>query len=245
MDCTICGKKTERPGVCNRCASKVRNQIAELPQLHKEAGQFLHPSRTGSGAASTERSIGINVSALDFTMATELLRTLHAWESTIRFTRQLTPPAMLIKEATTEGEVLASATFHLTHLDWSLAQEWAADFAHEIQIMHAKGRAAAKRFSEQPRRIPCPTDDCRKYVVIDADNLTAEVACFGCKQQWTVLRLIALAMSNPSKTFYLDVEAIAMWLGITEREVYRTIKKNDIQRRGSLYDIAAIIKARS
>jgi hypothetical protein len=245
MDCTICDKKTDKPGACNRCAAKVRNQIAELPQLHKEARQFLHPSRTGSGTASTERSIGINVAALDFTMATELLRTLHAWESTIRFARQLTLPAMLIKEPTTESEVLASATFHLTHLEWSLGQEWAADFAHEMQIIHAKGRAAAKRFSEQPRRIPCPTDDCQKYVVIDADNLTAEVACFGCKQQWTVLRLIALAMSNPSKTFYLDVEAIAMWLGITEREVYRTIKKNDIQRRGSLYDIAGIIQARS
>jgi hypothetical protein len=178
-------------------------------------------------------------------MATELLRTLHGWETRIRFNRNLTPPAMLMKESSTEGEVLASATFHLTHLDWSLAQAWAADFAHEIQIIHAKGRAAAKRFSEQPRRIPCPTDDCKKYVVIDADNLTAEVSCFECKQQWTVLRLIALAMSNPSKTFYLDVEAIGMWLGITEREVYRTIKKNDIQRRGSLYDIAAIIKARS
>ncbi len=245
MDCTICGKKAERPGACNKCAAKVRSQIAELPQLHKEAKQFLQPSRTGSGTASTERSIGINVAALDFTMATELLRTLHAWESTIRFARQLTPPAMLIKEPTTESEVLASATFHLTHLDWSLTQEWAADFAHEIQIIHAKGRAAAKRFSEQPRRIPCPTDDCKKYVVIDADNLTADVACFGCKHQWTALRLIALAMSNPSKTFYLDVEAIAMWLGITEREVYRTIKKNDIQRRGSLYDIAGIIQARS
>jgi len=245
MDCTICAKKTERPGACNRCAIKVRTQIAELPQLHKEARQFLQPSRTGSGAASTERSIGINVAALDFTMATELLRTLHAWESTIRFNRKLTAPAMLIKEPTTEGEVLASATFHLTHLDWSLGQEWAADFAHQIQVIHAKGRAAAKRFSEQPRRIPCPTDDCKKYVIIDADNLMAEVSCFGCKHQWTVLRLVALAMSNPSKTFYLDVEAIAMWLGITEREVYRTIKKNDIQRRGSLYDIAAIIQARS
>jgi hypothetical protein len=245
MDCTICAKKTERPGSCNRCATKVRNQIAELPQLHKEAKQFLQPSRTGSGAVSTERSIGINVAALDFTMATELLRTLHAWESTIRYARGLTPPAMVNKEPTIEGEVLVSATFHLAHINWSLEQDWASDFAHEIQIIHAKGRAAAKRFSEQPRRIPCPSDECSKYVVIDADNLTAEVACFGCKQQWTVLRLIALAMSNPSKTFYLDVEAIAMWLGITEREVYRTIKKNDIQRRGSLYDIAAIIKARS
>jgi hypothetical protein len=71
MNCTVCGKKTERAGACNRCAAKVRNQLAELPQLHKEAKQFLAPSRTGSGTASTERSIGINVSALDFTMATD------------------------------------------------------------------------------------------------------------------------------------------------------------------------------
>jgi hypothetical protein len=56
---------------------------------------------------------------------------------------------------------------------------------------------------------------------------------------------VALAMSNPKKIFYLDVEAIALWLGINEREVYRTIKKNEIDKRGNLYNLAAIIKART
>jgi hypothetical protein len=52
-------------------------------------------------------------------------------------------------------------------------------------------------------------------------------------------------MSNQKKIFYLDVEAIALWLGINEREVYRTIKKNEIDKRGNLYNLAAIIKART
>ena len=52
-------------------------------------------------------------------------------------------------------------------------------------------------------------------------------------------------MSNPNKVFHLDVEAIALWLGITEREVYRTIKKNKIEKKGTLYNLAAIIKART
>jgi hypothetical protein len=245
MECNICRKKQEGKGTCKRCAGKIRTNLKELPQMQYEAGMFLQPARTGAGSVSTERSIGINVSALDFSMATDLLRILHSWEAIIRAERKLTPPALVAKEPSTEAEVEASVQFHLSHLEWSLKQEWALDFCQEITALHAKGRAATKRFSEQPRRIPCPTDECNKFVVIDAENLTEEVSCFGCKQQWTVLRLVALAMSNPNKVFYLDVEAIALWLGITEREVYRTIKKNKIEKRGSLYNLAAIIKVRS
>jgi hypothetical protein len=104
--------------------------------------------------------------------------------------------------------------------------------------------AATKQFIEQPRRIPCPTDECRKFVVIDAENLMDDVSCFGCKQSWSVLRLVALAMSNPNKKFYLDVEAIALWLGITQRQVYKIIRANKIERKGSLYDLASILASK-
>jgi len=196
---------------------------------------------TGSGAVSAERSIGVNVNALDYSMATELLGILHSWESEIRSARQLTPPALLKKEPTIDAEVQVACDFQIAHLEWSLAQDWASDFFNEIKEQHSKGMAAAKRFVEQPRRIPCPTDDCGKFVVIDAENLLADVNCFGCKQSWTVLRLVALAMSNPNRKFFLDVEAIALWLGITERQVYKIIKANKIEQKGSLYDFASIV----
>ena len=245
MNCKVCNRVTEREGACRTCFMKVKSSLVELPDLHFEAQMFITPSRSGSGKVSAERSIGVNVAALDFSMATELLRTLHSWEVIIRADRKLTPPALVPKEPTIDAEVQATVDFHCSHLDWSLTQEWAVEFAGEVYGLHAKGRSAAKRFTEQARRIPCPTDDCKKFVVIDVENLMDDVSCFGCKESWSVLRLIALAMSNPDKKFYLDVEAIAAWIGTTERTVYNLIKTHKVERRGSLYDLSAIIKGRN
>jgi hypothetical protein len=218
--------------------------LVAIPYLQTMAAEHIAPGRSGSGAASAERSIGVNVNALDYSMATELLGILHSWESEIRSARQLTPPALLKKEPTTKQEVQATCDFHVAHLDWTMGQEWAGDFYNEVKELHSKGMAAAKQFVEQPRRIPCPTDDCHKFVVIDAENLMADVTCFGCKQSWTVLRLVALAMSNPNRKFFLDVEAIALWLGITERQVYKIVKAHNVERRGSLYDLSGVIASR-
>ena len=245
MTCQVCSRTTEREGACRICFMKVKSSLTELPDLHFESQMFITPGRSGSGKASAERSIGVNVAALDFSMATDLLRTLHSWEVIIRTDRRLTPPALVAKEPTIDAEVQATVDFHCSHLDWSLTQDWAVEFAGEVYGLHAKGRSAAKRFTEQARRIPCPTDDCKRFVVIDVENLMDDVTCFSCKQSWTVLRLIALAMSNPNRKFYLDVEAIAAWMGTTERTVYNLIKANKVERRGSLYDLSAIIKARN
>jgi hypothetical protein len=218
--------------------------LIEIPALQYEAGFYIEPGRSASGAVSAERSIGVNVNAHDYSMATELLAILHSWESMIRSARQLTPPALLKREPTIDAEVQAACDFHLAHLEWTLGQEWVDDFFNEVKELHSKGMAAAKRFVEQPRRIPCPTDDCRKFVVIDAENLMSDVTCFGCRQSWTVLRLVALAMSNPTRKFFLDVEAIALWLGLTQRQVYKIIKANKIERNGQLYDLAGVIASR-
>ena len=244
MNCPICNRVSQIESACKICTLKTRAALTELPELQWQAGFYLEPSRTGSGSVSAERSIGINVNALDFALGSDLLAILHSWETVIRRDRQLTPPALVAKEPTIEAEVQATCDFHIAHLEWSLSQPWALDFYGEVLQLYAKGKAAAKQFREQARRIPCPTDDCKKFVVIDVENLTADVSCFGCKHSWTVLRSVALAMSNPNKKFFLDVEAIALWLQITQREVYRIIKKFGIERRGQMYDLAAIIDAR-
>jgi hypothetical protein len=243
LNCNICQRPTDAT-TCRGCHKSVRGWLTVIPDLQQEAGLYITPGRSGSGAVTAERSIGVNVNALDYSMATELLGILHSWESMIRSARQLTPPALLVKEPTIEAEVDATCTFHLAHLEWTLQQEWAKDFHDEVKEQHSKGMAAAKRFVEQPRRIPCPTDDCHKFVVIDAENLMSDVTCFGCRQSWTVLRLVALAMSNPTRKFFLDVEAIALWLGLSQRQVYKIIKANKIERNGQLYDLAGVIQAR-
>jgi len=244
LTCNICLRPSRNEGACFTCRFNLQSQLIELPALQVKAGEYLVPGRSGSGSPSTERSIGINVSALDFSMATELIAILHGWEQIIRTERQLTPPALMVKQSTTAKEVEATCQFHIAHLDWIVNQDWAKDFASEVKELHSKGMAAAKQFKEQPRRIPCPTDDCKKFVVIDVENLEKGVTCHGCKNSWSVIRLIALAMSNPNRRFYLDIEAIALWLGITQRAVYKIIKGNQIPQKGKLFDLAAIIKMR-
>jgi len=243
LNCNICQRSTDAT-TCRGCYKSIKGWLTVIPDLQYEAGFYITPGRSGSGAVTAERSIGVNVNALDYSMATELLGILHSWESEIRSARQLTPPALLVKESTIDAEVQATCDFHIAHLEWTLAQEWAKDFHDEVKEQHSKGMAAAKRFVEQPRRIPCPTDDCHKFVVIDAENLMSDVTCFGCRQSWTVLRLVALAMSNPTRKFFLDVEAIALWLGLSQRQVYKIIKANKIERNGELYDLAGVIQAR-
>jgi hypothetical protein len=58
-------------------------------------------------------------------------------------------------------------------------------------------------------------------------------------------RLLGLAMNNPNRTFWLDIDAICMWLNLTKREVLKIVTSHNIPVKSGLYDISAIAKARS
>jgi hypothetical protein len=219
--------------------------LTELPELQQGAASYVTPGRSGSGSPSTERSIGFNVNALDYSMGKELLGVMHKYEALIRRARSLTPPALLTREATVEKEVAATVSFHLAHLEWTVQQDWLEEFAGLIKELHTKGMATNKRFIEQPRRIPCPTDECRSHIVIDIENLLAGVTCHKCRTSWTLYRLLALAMNNPDRRFWLDTDAICLWMNITKVQLNKIVKDHNIPVKNGLYDISAIAKARS
>ena len=219
--------------------------LTELPELQQGAASFVTPGRSGSGSPSTERSIGFNVNALDYSMGKELLGLLHKYEALIRRGRTLTPPALLKREATVEKEVAATVSFHLAHLEWTVQQDWLEDFAGQVKELHSKGMATNKKFIEKPRRIPCPTDECRSHIVIDIENLLAGVRCHKCRTSWTLYRLLALAMNNPNRTFWLDIDAICMWMNISKTDLNKIVRQHNIPTKHGLYDISAIAKARS
>ena len=223
----------------------LKSNLVELPELQQGAASYVTPGRSGSGSPSTERSIGFNVNALDYSMGKELLGVMHKYEALIRRGRSLTPPALLEREATVELEVAATVSFHLAHLDWTVQQDWVEEFAGLIKELHSKGMATNKKFIEQPRRIPCPTDECKAHIVIDIENLMAGVTCHKCRTSWTLYRLLALAMNNPNRTFWLDIDAICLWMNITKIELNKIVRDHNIPVKNGLYDISAIAKARS
>jgi len=245
MQCAVCKFNVESGQVCKRCYSSLKSALTELPELQSGAASFISPGRSGSGSPSTERSIGFNVNALDYSMGKELLGVLHKYEALIRRGRTLTPPALLKREATVDKEVAATVSFHLAHLEWTVQQDWLEDFAGQIKELHSKGMATNKKFIEQPRKIPCPTDECRAHIVIDIENLLAGVRCHKCRTSWTLYRLLALAMNNPNRTFWLDVDAICMWMNISKTDLNKIVRQHNIPTKNGLYDISAIAKARS
>jgi hypothetical protein len=213
--------------------------------MQQEAKGFLVPGRTGSGSPTSERSIGFNVSAMDYSMAVDILPVLHRYEALIRRGRNLTPPALLRREPSTEAEVAATAQFHITHLGWTLKQDWIGEFATEVKVIHSKGLSVTKAFIETTRRIPCPTEDCKNKVAIDIENILGDVNCLKCKGSWTLYRLLQLAMDNPDKRFWLDIEAICLWLNITKRQALKVIDEHEIPKRNGLYDLASIVRIRN
>jgi hypothetical protein len=245
MHCAICKYNVESGQICKKCYSSLKFALTELPELQQGAASFVSPGRSGSGSPSTERSIGFNVNALDYSMGKELLGVMHKYEALIRRARSLTPPALLTREATVEKEVAATVSFHLAHLEWTVQQDWLEEFAGLIKELHTKGMATNKRFIEQPRRIPCPTDECKAHIVIDIENLLAGVTCHKCRTSWTLYRLLGLAMNNPNRTFWLDIDAICLWMNITKVELNKIVRDNNVPTKNGLYDISAIAKARS
>lgn len=220
----------------------LKDNLAEIPILQQEAKAFLVPGRTGSGSPTTERSIGFNVSAMDYSMATDILPLFHKYEAMIRRGRNLTPPALLQRQSGIDEEVAATIQFHLAHLDWTVQQDWVGEFATAVREIHAKGLSVTKKFIEKPRRIPCPTDGCKAHVVIDIENILAGVTCFKCRTSWTLYRLILLAMENPNRRFWLDIEAICLWLNLTKKEVLKVVNTHNIPKKNGLYDLSAIVK---
>lgn len=245
MQCSVCKFHVESGQICKKCYSSLKSMLTELPELQQGAASFVSPGRSGSGSPSTERSIGFNVNALDYSMGKELLGLLHKYEALIRRARSLTPPALLKREATVEKEVAATVSFHLAHLEWTVQQDWLEDFAGQVKELHTKGMATNKRFIEQPRRIPCPTDECKANIVIDIENLLAGVTCHKCRTSWTLYRLLALAMNNPDRRFWLDADAICLWMNITKIQLNKIVRDHEIPTKNGLFDISAIAKARS
>lgn len=233
--------------LCPRCTNQIARHLQELLTLWTEAHNCLTPGGGGHGTASSELTLGINVVALSFINGADILDILHAWEHLIRDERNLTPPALLPARPLAD-EIQHAVRFQQTHLDWSACQPWADDWKREISELHALGMTAARQYVTKSRRIPCPADlddgtTCGNRLTLP-DTMTDTIHCRRCSSEWTPIRLVAVSMSSDDNDIWLDLDAIAQWLGISERHARRIANKHHVRRRGTLYDLRAMRDAR-
>jgi hypothetical protein len=223
--------------------------LNSLPQLHSEASECLEPANGGQSQGSTERPIGINVLALDYVMANDLLAILWGWESIIRSERKLTPPALLPLLANRNAQVLDTCTFHVAHFEHSSNQDWFKDFFDEVSKLHSTGMRAARLEEPKPQRVSCPStrDDalpCGRMLPLTTSDLESKIYCSGCKTDWSPARLIAVKTADRTQKWWVDIESAAGFLDLTERHLHRMAKKQKVQRRGMLYDLHQLMDAR-
>ena len=183
--------------------------------------------------------------ALSWIAGDDILHLLHDWEKVIREDRNLVRPAFIIRNRTLEGEIKAAIIFAQTHLQWSGSQPWISDFQRELRELHTSGMNAAKIFVQRSRRIACPSEmadstPCNKLLKINDEDPLEIFGCAKCQTEWTTLRLVAVAMSDPKREVWLDAEAISKWVGISESNIRKIGKRYNINKRGKLYDMNAM-----
>ena len=240
MKCSNCNRTADEQTLCKGCASHLQRCLSDLPIQVKEAHRYLEPSRGGYGKTSAEQSIGINITALDWITGKPVTDILWEWEKLIREERQLTPPAYL---PPTTDEVAATVAFHLAHLNWTLDQPWVGDYCTEILTLHKQGQIASRSQAEPVRRISCPSPHpseadkyCNKMLAVESANLMETITCPQCQTNWTPARLVAVAMTDPNRVAWLDIESIAVWVGISDRHARRIAKNYGIERKGQLFN---------
>ena len=240
--CPVCARARQSAGLCLICEKRISTMLDDLYDFWDAAHYQLQPTR-GAGGRSSELSIGINVAALSFIGGHDILNLLHSWEAWVRQERKLTPPAFIKKPNSLAQEIQDAIDFAKIHLDFSANQDWFADFLTELKQLHGQGKAAAKIFVDKKKRIPCPGETqeglpCGFMLTIRQENEMLNLfTCNKCKTEWTSLRLVAVALSDPKQEVWLDLEAIANWLGISERHCRRLAKANGVSRRGRLFNL--------
>lgn len=173
--------------ICEQCQRETRARLAQIPQMYVEAGAYLVPGKGGFGSSGSERTIGVNLAALGFRSADEILPVLEDWERTVRVkslgqveldgqerqgeveldqdglikTNTRSPfsnERPIVRRGRVEERVAGVCEFLLKHSPWLAQYEAAGDFVADVAAIWSQGQAATRQIEEKPTRIKCPAD---------------------------------------------------------------------------------------
>lgn len=239
--CVFCRQRSALDGEksCANLLCRTKMQLSEIPGLYVLATAFLTPGSGGHGSASSERTIGVNTTALEYRIALDLLAIISGWEVEVREARNFSEMAT-VSDYT--QRITQACEFLLAQFEWISRQEFFGDFCREIADMHAKGRAATRQNPAPARRIECPADLgdglCLSLLTLPDDgDKQARIKCHRCRTEWTIDWLIEVALSTKGSEYWLDAESIANHLQIENRQVRRLARRWKLTPRGQLYDL--------
>jgi hypothetical protein len=248
--CQICGHQTQT--TCTKCAQRIHKQLTQIHQYTIQAHNELTPSQTGNGATS-ERTLGIRLDALDLIAGNDVLPILESWEQMFRQEWGYTPwgPTTANRCKTHTNQALAYLTatiaFHQAHIDRILQHPTANDYNSEIHQCWQQARTAARAQPRQAWRVTCPTDtnngECGNTLSITGQDLDQTITCHKCRTHWPTERLLWVVATSSQADLWIDTEAASKQTGIPESTLRRWAKQGRIKKQGTRYEYKSLITA--
>lgn len=213
-ECVLCGFGLDAGHCCNRCTSRLRDQLVTIERLvHDAACQIVPAHKPGGGSHSFGSKPPIDVAAVDPelsmvelnagdpTSAVPLLEMLEMWERAVREDRRMAPYGVATASAPagtgsgTQSTLAHVVGFLTAHTDWMTTDPRFGLEDYDGQLRRAV--TVLRRWDTdnetQGLRIPCPAYDperpddiCGLWLHMHADDVTR---CRRCGTDWTVERL--------------------------------------------------------
>lgn len=247
VTCQICNTNTGP--TCERCQARTRHNLNEILKWQPRAE--LTPGKGGDGR-STERTIGIRVSALESAIGHVYVQTLESWEIDWRQFFNLTPygEASASRNRSTLPHVILPGIVEFLQ-GWltKAAQEHPAfpEFSGEVRALAVQARDAANERKRPQWRVTCPTDtsdgECGREFLISGEDFGGEVYCRVCGTTWPVERLLRVVASSKLSELWLDPEAAAEYCGVSSRQLRKWGQQGLIRRARGRYEVHSIREA--
>ena len=246
--CLICAQETDRMA-CTRCEVTMRRHLSEIVEYQALAGDNLIPGQGGDGRA-TERSLGINIAALDTSAAFDAIAVLESWERIWREDYGLTPYGLASAERDPRPEptLVGIVDFLQSWLDKTCAEHPAVDeFAAEVRGLHRRSQQAAVQTRRAAWRVTCPTDtddsECGHQLVVTGQDFGGHITCRACGTTWAVERLLRVVASSQHSELWLDPEAASEWLGVHAGTLRKWAKEGRLRREHGRYEVHSLKEA--
>ena len=237
-------------GICAKDEKRLAIWLSDLPKLWSLAHNYLQPGRGGTHGGS-DMAIGVNVSALSFVAADDILGILHSWESVIRKRSGFKAPALVKKPESLAKEIQDAIDFALRNLSWSAKQDWAGELFREVQDTHKLGMGAAKVFGEKMKTVSCPNDTQEGLIcgvdlkISESADLNSYFTCPGCHREWTAVWLMDVVLSTPGAEIWAHKEDLATRFKISEKAVMKFARLHcSTEPRGQMVEVRSFVAAR-
>lgn len=235
MRCLVCDKQQAKGNradpVCDRCVGRATHDLDLIAHAWKTSTDPGWPSQ-GQSRSGNNKPLPGGTAWVSWRQGADLVGVLRAWADDWVDAMELVGP--------TGDSVLVLVKWLRTHLHRAAQTSVVFDvFSQEIHDQARIGCAVAGLTETRGQRIQCPTDGCTRWIRVDARHPNEVLTCRGCRTEWTMARLVAVALVI-DQDVWIDPEAASALTGLDQSTLRRWARAGKIRRHHGQYELKSV-----